>query len=54
MSSYKSAGNIVEEHDKIIEALKKGDANLAEKLAKDHIERTEQFMVDELMQDETI
>ena len=54
MSEYSSAVNIVEEHSKIMEALKKGDGDLAEKLAKEHIERTEQFMVEELMQDETV
>ena len=34
MSDYSSAVNIVDEHKKIIEAFKKGKANLAEKLAK--------------------
>ena len=54
MSDYSSAVNIVEEHNKIMEALKKGEATLAERLAKEHIEKSEQFMVEELMQDETV
>ncbi len=54
MSDYNSAVNIVEEHNKIIEALKKGNADLAEKLAKEHIEKAEQFMIEELMQDDTV
>lgn len=54
MSDYSLAVNIIEEHNKIMEALKKGEADLAEKLAKEHIEKSEQFMVEELMQDETV
>lgn len=54
MSDYSSAVNIVDEHNRIIEALKKGEADLAEKLAKEHIEKAEQFMIEELMQDETV
>lgn len=54
MSDYSSAVNIVEEHKRIIEALKKGKANLAERLAKEHIEKAEQFMIEELMQDDTV
>lgn len=54
MSDYSSAVNIVDEHKKIIDALKKGKADLAEKLAKEHIEKAEQFMIEKLMQDETV
>lgn len=53
MSDYSAAVNIVEEHRKIIEALKKGKEVLAERLAKEHIEKAEQFMIEELMQDNT-
>lgn len=51
MSDYSSAVNIVEEHKKIVMALRKGDKDLAEELAKEHIEKSEQFMIDHLMQD---
>ncbi len=54
MSDYASAVNIVEEHNRLIEAIKKGKADLAESLAKEHIEKAEQFMIEELMQDETV
>lgn len=54
MSDYSFAVNIVEEHNKIIDAIKKGKADLAETLAKEHIEKAEQFMLEELMQDETV
>ncbi|WP_101773624.1 GntR family transcriptional regulator [Peptostreptococcus faecalis] len=54
MSDYSSAVNIVDEHMKIIDALKKGKANLAEQLAREHIEKAEQFMIEKLMQDETV
>lgn len=54
MSDFSSAINIVDEHKKIIEAIKKGKADLAEKLAKEHIEKAEQFMIEKLMQDETV
>lgn len=52
MSDYSSAVNIVEEHKNIVKALKKGDKDLAEKLAKVHIETSEQFMIDNLMQED--
>lgn len=54
MSDYNSAVNIVDEHRKLIEALKKGKADLAEKLAREHIEKAEQFMIEQLMQDKTV
>ncbi|WAW15001.1 GntR family transcriptional regulator [Peptostreptococcus equinus] len=54
MSDYNSAVNIVEEHKKLIEALKKGKGDLAEKLAREHIEKAEQFMIEQLMQDKTV
>lgn len=54
MSDYSSAVNIVDEHKKIIEAFKKGKANLAEKLAKEHIELAQQFMIEKLMQDDRV
>nr|WP_297394959.1 GntR family transcriptional regulator [uncultured Peptostreptococcus sp.] len=54
MSDYSSAVNIVDEHKKIIEAFKKGRANLAEKLAKEHIELAQQFMIEKLMQDDRV
>lgn len=54
MSDYSSAVNIVDEHRKIIESFKKGEANLAEKLAKEHIELAQQFMIEKLMQDDRV
>ena len=54
MSDYSSAVNTVDEHKKIIEAFKKGKANLAEKLAKEHIELAQQFMIEKLMQDDRV
>lgn len=54
MSDYSSAVNIVDEHRKILDAIKKGKATLAERLAKEHIEKAEQFMIEVLMQDETV
>lgn len=54
MSDYSSAVNIVDEHKKILDAIKKGKATLAERLAKEHIEKAEQFMIEVLMQDETV
>ena len=54
MSDYSSAVNTVDEHKKIIEAFKKGKANLAEKLAKEHIELAQQFMIEKLMQDDSV
>ena len=54
MSDYSSAVNIVDEHKKIIEAFKKGRAHLAEKLAKEHIELAQQFMIEKLMQDDRV
>ena len=54
MSDYSSAVNIVDEHKKIIEAFKKGKANLAEKLAKEHIELAQQLLIEKLMQDEWV
>ena len=52
MSDYSSAVNIVDEHKKILTALKKGNKDLAESLAKEHIEKSEQFMIDHLMHEE--
>ncbi|WP_304083062.1 GntR family transcriptional regulator [Peptostreptococcus stomatis] len=54
MSDYSSAVNIVDEHKKIIEAFKKGRSHLAEKLAKEHIELAQQFMIEKLMQDDRV
>ena len=54
MSDYSSAVNIVDEHKKIIEAFKKVRSHLAEKLAKEHIELAQQFMIEKLMQDDRV
>lgn len=49
MSDYDSSINIVEEHNLIIDAIKKGDSELAKKYATEHIEKAEQFMIERAM-----
>lgn len=46
VSDYDSSLNIVEEHKLIIDAIAKGDSELAKKYATEHIENAEHFMVE--------
>ena len=46
ISDYDSSLSIVEEHKNILSAIEKGDCELAKKYATEHIENSEQFMID--------
>ena len=46
ISDYDSSLSIVEEHNKILDAIEKGDCELAKKYATDHIINAEHFMID--------
>lgn len=45
MSDYTSAVNIVQEHLEILNAIKAGNSELAENLARKHIQRAQDFMI---------
>ncbi|MEG1311362.1 MAG: GntR family transcriptional regulator [Romboutsia sp.] len=49
ISDYDSSINIVNEHKLILDAIKKGDNELAKKYATEHIEKAEQFIIDRAM-----
>lgn len=49
ISDNESIDNIINEHKLIIEAIKNRDCELAQKYAKQHIEKAEQFMIDKTM-----
>lgn len=49
LSDYDALQSIVEEHKMIVEAIEKGDSELARKCATEHIEKAEQFMIEKSM-----
>lgn len=49
ISDYDSSVNIIKEHELILDAIKKGDSELAKKYATEHIEKAEQFMIERAM-----
>lgn len=49
ISDYDSSVNIIKEHELILDAIRKGDSELAKKYAMDHIERAEQFIIEKTM-----
>jgi DNA-binding GntR family transcriptional regulator len=49
ISDYDSSVNIIGEHKLILDAIKKGDAELAKKYATEHIENAEQFIIERAM-----
>lgn len=49
ISDYDSSVNIISEHKLILEAIKKGDTELAKKYATQHIENAEHFMIERAM-----
>lgn len=49
ISDYDASISIVEEHKLIIDAIAKGDSELAKKYATEHIEKAEQFMIEKAM-----
>ncbi|MGL4914601.1 MAG: GntR family transcriptional regulator [Romboutsia sp.] len=49
ISDYDSSVNIISEHKLILEAIKKGDTDMAKKYAREHIEKAEQFMIEKAM-----
>ena len=46
ISDYDSTVNIIEEHKMILDAIKKGDSEMAKKYAMEHIEKAENFMIE--------
>ena len=46
ISDYESTVNIVGEHKMILDAIKKGDNELAKKYAMEHIQKAENFMIE--------
>ncbi|MBO3443945.1 MULTISPECIES: GntR family transcriptional regulator [Clostridia] len=54
ISDYDSSLSIVNEHKLILEAIKKGDNELAKKHAREHIEKAEQFMIERAMNNKDI
>ena len=46
ISDYDSSLSIISEHKLILDAIKKGDIELAKKYATEHIEKAEQFMIE--------
>lgn len=46
VSNYEASLSLVEEHKKILEAIKSGDSELAKKYATEHIELAEQFFME--------
>lgn len=49
ISDEESIDNIINEHKSILKAIKNRDSELAEKYAKEHIEKAEQFMINKTM-----
>jgi len=54
ISDYDSSLSIVNEHKLILDAIKKGDNELAKKYATEHIEKAEQFMIERAMNNKDI
>lgn len=54
ISDYDSSLSIVNEHKLILEAIKKGDNELAKRYATEHIEKAEQFMIERAMNNKEI
>ena len=54
ISDYDSSVNIIGEHKLILDAIKKGDAELAKKYATEHIENAEQFIIERAMQNKDL
>lgn len=54
ISDYDSSLSIVNEHKLILDAIKKGDNELAKKYAREHIEKAEQFMIERAMNNKDI
>ena len=46
ISDYDSTVNIVEEHKMILDAIKRGDSEMAKKYAMEHIQKAENFMIE--------
>ncbi|MDU4862393.1 MAG: GntR family transcriptional regulator [Terrisporobacter othiniensis] len=46
VSNYEASLSLVDEHNRILEAIKSGDSELAKKYATEHIELAEQFFMD--------
>lgn len=46
VSNYEASLSLVDEHNKILEAIKSGDSELAKKYATEHIELAEQFFME--------
>ena len=49
VSDYDSTVNIIEEHKMILDAIKRGDSELAKKYAMEHIQTAENFMIESAM-----
>ena len=49
VSDYDASLSLVEEHNKILQAIKDGDSELAKKYATEHIELAEQFFMEKTM-----
>ena len=45
VSNYEASLSLVEEHNRILQAIKNGDSDLAKKYATEHIEIAEQFFM---------
>lgn len=46
VSNYEASLSLVEEHNRILEAIKSGNSELAKECAKEHIEKAEQFFME--------
>ena len=46
VSNYDASLSLVEEHNRILQAIKTGDGELAKKYATEHIELAEQFIME--------
>ncbi|CEH35964.1 GntR family transcriptional regulator [Romboutsia lituseburensis] len=54
ISDYDSSVSIICEHKSILDAIKKGDTEMAKKYATEHIEKAEQFMIEKAMNNKNI
>lgn len=54
IADYESVKSIIKEHQLILDAIKKGDNELAKKYAKEHIEKAENFMIEKAMKSKEI
>lgn len=54
IADYETVKNIIDEHKAIVDAIKKGDNELAKKYAKEHIEKAENFMIERTVNNKEI